>query len=99
MYVFDSLIYNRGRTPDRIRYRLDNMQLLLVGHDVSFSTDGGRPAHLASVALQITADWEDALRGLNTASLTQTLGDVLDKRRIRALIARRDAILESATTK
>jgi hypothetical protein len=96
MYVFDSLIYNRGRTPDRIRYRLDNMQLLLVGHDVSFSTDGGRPAHLASVALQITADWADALRGLDTASLTETLGDVLDKRRIRALLTRRDAILESA---
>jgi len=96
MYVFDSLIHNRGRTPDRIRYRQDNMQLVLVGHDVTFSTDGGRPAHLASVDLQVTPDWAAALRALDESRLGELLGDVLDRRRIRALITRRDGLLEAA---
>jgi hypothetical protein len=94
MYVFDSLIYNRGRTVDRIRYRLDNMQLLLLGHDASFSTASGIPPHLDSIELQITKDWDAALRSLDEEKLTETLGDVLDRRRIRAVLSRRDDILE-----
>jgi hypothetical protein len=99
MYVFDSLIFNEGRTVDRIRYSTDNFQLMLVGHDLSFSTDSGRPPHLTDVPLLITEAWAGALAALDEDALGEALGDILDRRRIRALLERRDRILETAGTR
>ena len=96
MYVFDSLIYNEGRTPDRIRYGGGSFQLILVGHDRALATDRGRPAHLEQVSLDLGPAWHRALGALNEELLTERLGDVLDRRRIRALLQRRDALLESS---
>lgn len=96
MYVFDSLIYNEGRTRERIRYSTENFQLILVGHDRAFSTGRGRPPHLADVDLALTPAWTGALEALDEASLTEALGDVLDRRGIRALLRRRDGLLEEA---
>jgi len=94
MYVFDSLIYNEGRSPERIRYSVDNFQLLLVGHDDALSTGRGRPTVLRDVQLDINASWNEALASLGEDRLTETLGDVMDGRRIRALLRRRDELLE-----
>jgi len=96
MYVFDSLIFNEGRTPDRIRYSSESYQLILVGHENSLSTRRGRPPHLAELQLSIGAAWEQALADLTEESLGEALGDVLDRRRIRALLQRRDELLEAA---
>ena len=95
MYIFDSLIFNQGRSLDRIQYSTDNFQLILVGHDQSFAANRGRPPHLAEVPLQITPAWASALAAFDEDSLTTALGDVLDRRRIRALLQRRDQLLES----
>jgi len=97
MYVFDSLLFNEGRTPDRIRYSLEDFQLLLVGHDRSFGTNRGRPAHLAELSLELGPTWRQALNALTEEVLTERLGDVLDRRRIRSLLQRRDALLESSS--
>ncbi len=94
MYIFDSLIFNEGRTPDRIRYNLENFQLILVGHDRSLGTGRGRPAHLAEIPLELGPSWRAALGALTEELLTERLGDVLDRRRIRAVLQRRDALLE-----
>ena len=94
MYVFDSLIYNEGRTPERIRYSTDNFQLVLVGHDDALSTGRGRPRHLRDTPLTIGATWQEMLASLDEDGLTEALEDVLDPRRIRALLQRRDALLE-----
>jgi hypothetical protein len=96
MYVFDTLISNQGRTIDRINYNANDFQLILVGHDVAFSTDRDRPDHLKPLTLALTPAWIDALQALDEAQLTQSMGDVLDRRRIRALLARRDGILKDA---
>ena len=96
MYVFDTLIFNEGRTPDRIRYSLEGLQLMLVGHDRALSTDRGRPAHLAQLTLVLGPAWREALGALDEALLSERLGDVLDRRRIRALVQRRDALLAAA---
>ena len=96
MYVFDSLIFNEGRTPDRIRYGQESFQLILVGHDRALGTSRGRPAHLEQVSLELGPAWHQALGALNEDVLTERLGDVLDRRRIRALLQRRDALLESS---
>jgi hypothetical protein len=94
MYLFDALIHNEGRTPERIRYLPGSWDLVLTGHDKTFSTGRGIPNHLQSVALIPTPGWTSKLTTWNQASLTQALGDVLDKRRIKALLARRDKLLE-----
>ena len=96
MYLFDSLIFNHARTADRIRYSTDNLELLLIGNNMAFSTDRGRPAYLAKVPVELTPAWREALGNLDEAGLTSALGDVLDRRRIRALLSRRDNLLEIA---
>ena len=98
MYVFDALIFNEARTAARIRYSTEDFQLLLLGHDRTFSTQRGRPHYLADQPVELTTAWRDALNALDEAMLTTTLGDVLDRRRIRALLERRDLLLESAAS-
>jgi len=93
MYIFDSLIYNEGRTPERIRYSADNFQLILVGHVDALSTGRGRPPHLRDTPLTIGAAWQETLASLDESGLTQALEGVLDRRRIRALLRRRDELL------
>ena len=93
MYVFDSLILNEGRTSERMRYSADNFQLILVGHDNALSTGRGRPAYLRDVPLEVGAAWQETLASLDEDGLTQALDGVLDRRRIRALLQRRDELL------
>ncbi len=96
MYLFDSLIYNEGRTPNSMVYSTQNWQLLSVGHGHAFDTSSGRPKFLAGVPLQFTSTWVDALSSLTDEVLLERLGDVLSKRQISALGKRRDALLAEA---
>ena len=94
MYVFDTLIHNEGRSLQRMIYSPDIWQLVLVGHDRAFSTKKSRPQHLRTVPLVIGDAWKAALASLTDEVLEQELGDVLDRRRRRALLARRDNLIE-----
>ena len=93
MLVWDSLIYNQGRFRQTMRYSPDSWQLLLVGHDQAFAASKGRPPHVQDQVLALNQRWRRALQALTDDVLNEQLGDVLDKRRIRALAARRDALL------
>ena len=93
MYVFDTLIFNDGRTFDRMTYSADVWKLILVGHDKAFTTSKKRPRHLAEVDLAVGQGWRDALTALTDDVIEQEFADVLDKRRRNALAARRDALL------
>ncbi|HEY5623512.1 MAG TPA: metallophosphoesterase [Gammaproteobacteria bacterium] len=95
MYVFDALILNEGRTQDSMRYDRANYQLVLVGHQAALSTGRGLPAYLRSVELQIGSAWRAALEGLDEDNVAAALDDVLDSRRQRALLRRRDEILDT----
>lgn len=96
MYIFDALVFNEGRAPSNMSYSPENWQLLLTGHPNSFGTKRGRPEYLANVEFHLTDAWEEALTSLTNDTLTQQLGDVLDKRRIAALGKRRDLLLKEA---
>ena len=93
MYVFDSLIFNEGRTLDRMTYSTDVWQLILVGHDRAFGTSKGRPRHLESLDLELGLGWQSALGALTDDVIETEFADVLDKRRRAALAARRDTLL------
>jgi hypothetical protein len=93
MYVFDVLIYNEGRSMQRMLYDLTNWQLMLSEHDRAFGNRKGRPKHLAAVSIDVSKGWQTALAGLTDDVLAANLSDVLDKRRIKSLAARRDELL------
>ncbi len=93
MFVFDALIYNDGRFAQSIRYSQDNWQLLLVGHNKAFVSKKGRPKFLESKKLNLTNAWKDALTALSDDVLEDRFSDVLDKKRLRSLGARRNELL------
>ena len=95
MYVFDTLIYNEGRSLARMIYGTDNWHLVLVGHQNAFSTKVGRPRYLESIGLQLSGAWLDKLVTLTAESLKAQMEDVLDKRRRQALLKRRDEIVSA----
>ena len=94
MFVWDALTYNEGRAGPSILYSLDFWRLMLVGHRDAFSTRKGVPARLKNVPYEVGQAWKDAASELSEESLTIALGDVLDKKRIRALVARAEALAE-----
>ncbi len=93
MYVFDVLIRNEGRTPERITYRADDWQLILVGHDRAFGKGKDRPRHLENVDLEIGDGWKSALEALSDDVIEREFDAILDKRRRKALAERRDELL------
>jgi hypothetical protein len=93
MYVFDVLIRNEGRTGERMTYRTDDWQLILVGHDRAFGRGKDRPRHLENVDLEIGDGWKTALNALTDDVIEREFDGKLDKRRRKALAERRDALL------
>jgi hypothetical protein len=95
MYAFDILIYNEGRSTNRMLYSPDNWQLMLVGHERAFSTRKGRPGYLEPIVVELTPAWRRALERLTPELLEEEFDGILDSRRQRALLERRDEMLES----
>ena len=93
MYVFDVLIFNEGRTRARMLYDLRDWGLMLIEHEIAFTTSRGRPRHLANAPLVFSDGWKVALKNLTDEVLEENLADVLPGKRIRALAVRRDEIL------
>jgi len=100
MYIFDALLYNEARQQDNMLYSIDNYQLILTGHQNAFSKKRGLPTYVENVEvrsgnkLHLGSGWEKALSTLTNDYLNEQLGDVLDKRRIKALARRRDDLLK-----
>jgi len=93
MYVYDALVYNRGRGNSSMLYNLENWQLMLSDNGNTFDARTGRPKYLRQVPLKVNSFWYKALSSLDDETLTATLGDVLDERRIEALAKRRDQLM------
>jgi hypothetical protein len=93
MYVFDTLIYNEGRSLQRMLYDPSGWRLILVEHDRAFKNAKGRPPHLARASVPVSDGWRDALAALDDALLAERFADVLDSRRLKALGRRRDELI------
>jgi len=93
MYLFDALIYNEGRSSERMVYEPGRWRLILIEHGRAFKSSKGRPRHLASAPIIVSEGWREALTALDDAVLTERFDDVLDQRRRSALGARRDRLL------
>lgn len=97
MYVFDALIHNEGRTLSRMIYSPDEWRLMLIGHQNAFSTRTGLPGYLRNIELSIGSAWRDALVDLSEETIDETFEDLLDRRRRKALLERRDNLLRIST--
>jgi hypothetical protein len=93
MYVFDVLVYNEGRTQQRMLYDKSTWRLILSEHDRAFANKKGRPGHLKKATVTVSPGWKNALTELTDQVLQENFSDVLDKRRLKALASRRDELL------
>jgi hypothetical protein len=74
-------------------YDTREWDLMLIEHERAFSASKGRPRHLENAPVEVTDGWRKALAELSDDVLQAELGDVLDKKRLRALAERRDELL------
>jgi len=93
MMIFDTLAANDARSADTILYNLSTWQLMLIGYDSAFTTSTSESTRFRDGRVRIGRSWRVAMKSLDSDLLQETLGDVLDKRRIRALGKRRDLLL------
>ena len=93
MYIFDVLVYNEGRTQQRMMYDRSSWRLILSEHDKTFAAKKGKPPHLRNTSVAPNAGWIGALSQLSDEMLAEKLSDVLDKKRLRSLTVRRDQLL------
>ncbi len=93
MMIFDTLAANDARSADTILYNMSTWQLMLIGYDSAFTTSTSESTRFRDGRVRIGRSWQMAMKSLDSDLLQETLGDVLDKRRIRALSKRRDLLL------
>ena len=93
MYALDALVGNDGRLPESILY--DSAEGLVYTTDFrrAFGTKHGLPAYLQARAPSPGDELRRRLGALSEARLTVALGENVDRRQRRAILARRDALL------
>jgi hypothetical protein len=95
MYVFDALIGLRGRTLDDIAYDRAGWRLVLLNNARAFPTSRRLPDAPRGAEAAVPAALAERLAALDRDQLQQAFGDVLNKRQLDALLARRDQLLAS----
>ena len=95
MMIFDALIANDARSADTLFYNRTNWQVMLIGHSNAFTLSTSQSTRFKETRIRIGPAWREALKSLDTETLNAALGDVLDKRRIRALSKRSDLLLKN----
>jgi hypothetical protein len=95
MYTFDLLTLNPGRSAANVVFANDMADLTITDHRLAFGTQRTLPAGFDRSKLTIPTPLVAALRALDQAKLEKALGAYLDSGQIRALVARRDALLKT----
>jgi hypothetical protein len=92
------LIDNRARTLDRYLYDADTATLLLTGHGAAFGTATDLQKTLVGPLAKTGPEMQSRLRRLTPENLSAAVGDLVGPRAVKALLQRRDRILELAGT-
>lgn len=93
MSIFDALTANTARNGQTLLYDVDTWQLILNGFGEAFTTSTSKPSYIRDGQVSVGPSWKAALQSLDDTQLETSFGDVLDKRRIKALGKRRDFLL------
>ncbi len=97
VYAFDALIGNQGRSQQTLVYDPRTWRLGSIGHGDSFGRDRRFPAYLERQAGRLPVALAERLRTLDEAELERALGDLVGSAQRRAILARRDRLLERWT--
>lgn len=92
MNVFDILIHNTDRTQQNALFTRDWM-LVLIDHSRAFPTHEREPVLLYRGETRVPPSLAERLATLDRATLQKSLGDLLHRRQIDALLKRRDRLL------
>ena len=93
MYVWDTLIYNDDRTQQNVTYTRDDWMLKLIDQSRSFRTYRDKPPYVRERELKMTQEMADRLAALNFDRLSSELGAYINRDQIRALLKRRDSLI------
>jgi hypothetical protein len=93
MRAFDALILNRVRNSASVLFANDLSDLTLIDHGNAFAPQSSLPPGFETTARELPARLRDALLALDETDLHAALGEWLDARQIRALLARRDRLI------
>lgn len=93
LHTFDLIIGNRGREAGGVLFRPVYPEIKSVGHDDAFGRSRRLPGGLDEIGL-LSPRVTEALEGLTEQSLRAAAGAFIAERDIRALLARRDALLD-----
>jgi hypothetical protein len=92
----DALLDNRARTLDRFLYDADAATLFLSGHNATFGTSSQLPKALEPALAKTGAEMQARLRRLDADNVGAAIGNLVSAREVKALLQRRDRILELA---
>ena len=94
MRLFDALILNVDRRPPNWLVDDEDWKLYLIDHSRSFRFQEALPEEFLGSHSRLSRDLYQRLQALDEARLMELLGDLISDVQIRALLARRDRILE-----
>ena len=94
VYAFDTLIGNDRRSPDSLIYDADAWTVFVTAHERAFETANALPSYLAARPPQPGPELRRRIAALNPEDLATLLGDLLDGRQRRAILQRRDRLLD-----
>lgn len=98
MYAFDALIGNGGRTAANVSYRQDASDIILTSHEHAFSTASRLPQGMREDAISLSPAVAAALQSLTQDRLEPAVGEWLSSRQMRAVISRRDDLVDRFST-
>ena len=92
--VFDALIMNVDRNAGNLLYTPDDWRLHLIDHTRAFRMTRKPPESFMKPPAKISPELLAGLRELEEGRLVELMKGVLTRARIRAMLVRRDAIVE-----
>lgn len=90
--AFDALIGKRDRTAENLHYQRSNWQIHLSENHEAFDTSSRLPQYVS--VPNLPKAMADKLAALDEAMLSEALGTTLKRRELKAVLKRRDAILD-----
>ena len=93
MYLFDALIENTDRSPTNFMIDKSTWRLYLIDHSRAFRTDRDLKPEYLERNSRLNRELYQRLEGLNEEDLHSLLDGLISGPQIKALIARRDAIV------
>lgn len=94
MKIFDALILNEDRHLGNELITLEDWKLHLIDHSRSFRLQKSLDDKVEEEPWTLPRSLLERLRSMDRAGMTELLGGLLSKAQIKALLARRDRILE-----